>query len=162
MRLSSEMFPFASHAELGYTLEFAAKELAEVGKVVMKYGHRVTMHPGQFTQLGSPKENVVVASTRDLEYHAELIDLLDLKGQIDRDAVMILHMGYFIHILSSRSGMFGDKEATLARFKENYLNLSDRVKKRLVLENDDMCWSVEDLLPTCQDLGIPMVLVLSL
>ena len=55
--------------------------------------------------------------------------------------------------------MYGDKEATLSRFKENYIKLSDRVKKRLVLENDDMCWSVEDLLPTCQDLGIPMVLV---
>jgi UV DNA damage endonuclease len=54
--------------------------------------------------------------------------------------------------------MYGDKDATLARFKENYVKLSDRVKKRLVLENDDMCWSVEDLLPTCQELGIPMVL----
>jgi UV DNA damage repair endonuclease len=57
------------------------------------------------------------------------------------------------------SGMFGDKNATLARFKENYVKLSERVKKRLVLENDDMCWSVEDLLPTCQELGIPLVLV---
>lgn len=56
--------------------------------------------------------------------------------------------------------MFGDKEATLARFQENYAKLRNRVKKRLVLENDDMCWSVEDLLPTCQELGIPMVLVL--
>lgn len=55
--------------------------------------------------------------------------------------------------------MYGDKEATLMRFKENYRKLNDRVKKRLVLENDDMCWSVEDLLPTCQELGIPMVLV---
>jgi hypothetical protein len=54
--------------------------------------------------------------------------------------------------------MYGDKDGTLARFKENYVKLSDRVKKRLVLENDDMCWSVEDLLPTCQELGIPMVL----
>ena len=55
--------------------------------------------------------------------------------------------------------MYGDKEATLKRFKENYVLLSERVKKRLVLENDDMCWSVEDLLSTCQELGIPMVLV---
>jgi hypothetical protein len=62
--------------------------------------------------------------------------------------------------MTDNSGMFGDKEATLTRFKENYIRLSDRVKKRLVLENDDMCWCVQDLLPTCQDLGIPMVLVL--
>ena len=32
MRMSSEMFPFASHPELGYTLEFADAELKAVGK----------------------------------------------------------------------------------------------------------------------------------
>jgi UV DNA damage endonuclease len=40
-----EMFPFASHAELGYTLEFAKPELSAAGRVAMKYGHRLTMHP---------------------------------------------------------------------------------------------------------------------
>jgi UV DNA damage repair endonuclease len=37
----------------------------------------------------------VTASIRDLEFHAELLELLGLEGQIDRDAVTILHMGYF-------------------------------------------------------------------
>jgi UV DNA damage endonuclease len=45
MRLSSEMFPFASHAELGYSLEFARPELSAAGRLAMKYGHRLTMHP---------------------------------------------------------------------------------------------------------------------
>jgi len=45
MRLSSEMFPFASHAELGYSVEFAKPELSAVGRIAMKYGHRLTMHP---------------------------------------------------------------------------------------------------------------------
>jgi UV DNA damage repair endonuclease len=45
MRLSSEMFPFASHAELGYSVEFAKSELSAVGRIAMKYGHRLTMHP---------------------------------------------------------------------------------------------------------------------
>lgn len=48
LRLSSEMFPFASHIEHGYKLEpFAAETLAEVGKVAAKFGHRLTTHPGQ-------------------------------------------------------------------------------------------------------------------
>lgn len=48
MRLSSEMFPFASHAEHGYSLApFASEALAEVGKVVAELGHRVSSHPGQ-------------------------------------------------------------------------------------------------------------------
>lgn len=41
------MFPFASHAKYGYSLEYAAEELKEAGDLAKKYGHRLTMHPGQ-------------------------------------------------------------------------------------------------------------------
>ena len=149
LRLSSEMFPFASHDVYGYKLApFAAEALAEAGKVAADLGHRLTTHPGQFTQLGSPRKEVITASFRDLEYHCELLDLLKLPPQQDRDAVMILHMG----------GIFGDKAATLERFKDNYQKLSSAVKKRLVLENDDVCYSVHDLMPICEELNIPLVL----
>jgi len=148
-RLSSEMFPFASHDVYGYKLApFAAEALAAAGKVAAELGHRLTTHPGQFTQLGSPRTEVITASIRDLEYHCELLDLLKLPPQQDRDAVMILHMG----------GIFGDKGATIQRFRENYAKLSPKIKDRLVLENDDVCYSVHDLLPVCEELNIPMVL----
>jgi len=169
MRLSSEMFPFASHLEYGYKLApFASHTLREVGKVVADLGHRVTTHPGQvriveivcwcntrrliicrqFTQLGSPRKEVIDASIRDLEYHDEMLSLMKLPPQQDRDAVMILHLG----------GVFGDKEATLDRFRKNYHRLSQSIKDRLVLENDDVSWSVHDVLPICQELDIPFVL----
>ena len=61
---------------------------------------------------------------------------------------MILHLG----------GVFGDKAATLDRFRENYIKLPQGVKDRLVLENDDVSWSVHELLPLCEELNIPMVL----
>ncbi|UNI19570.1 UV-damage endonuclease, variant 3 [Purpureocillium takamizusanense] len=149
LRLSSEMFPFASHDQYGYKLApFASAVLAEAGRVAGELGHRLTTHPGQFTQLGSPRKEVVRAAIRDLDYHDEMLTLLKLPDQLNRDAVMILHMG----------GMFGDKEATLNRFRENYALLSDSVKRRLVLENDDVSWSVHDLLPICEELNIPLVL----
>ncbi|KAL8737216.1 MAG: hypothetical protein Q9181_001900 [Wetmoreana brouardii] len=149
MRLSSEMFPFASHEEYGYELTpFAADALAEVGKVAAELGHRLTTHPGQFTQLGSPRKPVIDNALRDLDYHAEMLSLLKLPPQQDRDAVMILHLG----------GVFGDKEATLNRFRENYARLPQGVKDRLVLENDDVSWSVHELLPLCEELNIPLVL----
>ncbi|KAL6897728.1 UV-endonuclease UvdE domain-containing protein [Trichoderma evansii] len=149
MRLSSEMFPFASHEEHGYKLApFAADALADAGKVAAELGHRLTTHPGQYTQIASPRKEVVAASFRDLEYHDEMLSLLKLPEQMDRDAVMILHMG----------GTYGDKAATLDRFRENYSRLTDGVKKRLVLENDDVSWSVHDLLPICEELNIPLVL----
>lgn len=76
------------------------------------------------------------------------MSLLKLPPQQNRDAVMILHLG----------GVFGDKAATLDRFRANYKRLSPGIKKRLVLENDDVSWSVHDLLPVCEELDIPMVL----
>lgn len=47
LRLSSEMFPFASHLKYGYDLSFADKELKEAGDLAKQYGHRLTTHPGQ-------------------------------------------------------------------------------------------------------------------
>ncbi|KAI6859009.1 UV-damage [Hortaea werneckii] len=149
LRLSSEMFPFASHPEYGYKLApFASEALAEAGRVIGELGHRVTTHPGQFTQLGSPRKQVIENAFRDLEYHDEMLSLLKLPEQQDKDAVMIMHMG----------GIFDGKEETLQRFRENYANLSQSVKNRLVLENDDVCYSVHDLLPICEELNIPFVL----
>ncbi|ROT34578.1 UV-damage endonuclease [Sodiomyces alkalinus F11] len=149
MRLSSEMFPFASHEEYGYPLApFASEALREVGAVAAELDHRLTMHPGQFTQLGSPRPEVIQAAIRDLNYQDELLTLLRLPEQQDRDAVMVIHMG----------GTYGDKAEALNRFRQNYSNLSPSVKRRLVLENDDVGWTVHDLLPVCEELNIPLVL----
>jgi UV DNA damage endonuclease len=94
------MFPFASHAKYGYDLSFAAEGLKAAGDLANKYGHRITMHPGQvsapgaafetiltgqFTQLGSPKPNVVTASVRELDYQCEILDRMG----IDQDGVMM-------------------------------------------------------------------------
>ncbi|KAK8849695.1 UV damage endonuclease UvdE [Kwoniella newhampshirensis] len=144
MRMSSEMFPFASHAKYGYDLSFADEGLKEAGRLAKQYGHRLTMHPGQFTQIGSPKDGVVEASIRELNYQCEIMD----RMEIGIEGVMIIHMG----------GIYGDKESTLARFKENYTSrLSENVKKRLVLENDEICYNVDDIFPLCDELDIPII-----
>jgi UV damage endonuclease UvdE len=107
MRLSCEMFLFASHTKYGYKLApFASEALAEARRVSTGLGHRLSTHPGQFTQLGLPRPEVIANALRDLEYHDELLSLLKLPEQEDRDAVMILHMG----------GTLGDKAATLRSF----------------------------------------------
>lgn len=51
LRLSSEMFPFASHEKYGYDLDFAAEALGGAGKLAMEFGHRLTTHPGQVSVL---------------------------------------------------------------------------------------------------------------
>lgn len=48
MQLSSDMFPFASHAEHGYKLaHFASDVLREAGAVITELDHRVITHLGQ-------------------------------------------------------------------------------------------------------------------
>ncbi|OCH90178.1 UV-endonuclease UvdE [Obba rivulosa] len=144
-RLSSEMFPFSSHAKYGYSLKYAREELKAAGDLARKYGHRLTTHPGQFTQLGSPKDDVVEASIRELDYHCEMMRYMELG----KDSVIILHMG----------GVYGSKEDTIARFRGVYTTrLTDEMRARLVLENDEICYSADDLLPVCEELGIPIVL----
>ena len=65
------------------------------------------------------------------------------------DSVIILHMG----------GVYNDKPSTLARFKHTYTTrLTAEMRARLVMENDEMCYSVDDLLPICSELGVPIVL----
>lgn len=82
LRLSSEMFPFVSHDVYGYKLPpFASEALAEASKVAAELGHQLTTHPGQFTQLGSPRKEVIAASIKDLQYHCEMLLLLKLPSQ---------------------------------------------------------------------------------
>lgn len=144
MRLSSEIFPFASHATYGYSPDCCKEELAEAGRVARSLNHRVTMHPGQFVQLGSPNEAVVKASIAELEVHAAVLDLMGM----DQDSVMIIHGG----------GVYQDRPATLERMRATIRDkLPTNVRNRLVLENDEISWSAEELLPVCHEFNIPMV-----
>lgn len=93
------MFPYASHGTYGYTLEYCAELLAKAGALANKYGHRLTTHPGQFTQLGSPKPNVVEASVRELVYHCQMLDLMGMGP----DSVMIIHVSTPMHIFGQDS-----------------------------------------------------------
>ena len=128
IRLSSTVFPFASHATHGYSLKddpSIVSLLARVGALANKYSHRITTHPGQYTQLGSPKECVIEASIRELVYHNEMLEGMN----IGVDGVCIVHGG----------GMYGDKESTLERINVTIEDkLPKPVRDRLVLENDEV------------------------
>lgn len=52
------------------------------------------------------------------------------------------------HSLSVVQGVYGNKVTTLERFKENYkTRLSDEVRQRLVLENDEVSSSENPFVP---------------
>ena len=88
------MFPFASHATYGYSLEYCGPLLARVGLLANKLGHRLTAHPGQYTQLGSLRPEVVQSAVRELNYHCEMLDRMGVGA----DGVIVIHVGRALDI----------------------------------------------------------------
>jgi UV DNA damage endonuclease len=147
-RLTSNLFPHMENPQAveKYDISFAKYKLKIVGKIVKKYGHRMTMHPGQFVQLGTPHEKVLHQSFADLKIHADIFVAMNLKPT--DGSVLIIHGG----------GSYGDKQATLKRWMENFKKLPKYVQQYIVLENDEYQYGVMDLLPVCEKLKIPFCL----
>ena len=64
-----------------------------------------------------------------------------------KNSVMVVHGG----------GLYGDKEKTKQRWCDNYLKLPESVKNRLVLENCEKCFNIEDCLEVSEKVNIPVV-----
>ena len=78
-RLSSELFPHKSNAKAEkYSFDFAKELLKQIGEKSKKLNQRLTFHPGQFNCIGSPNSDVIESTTRDLDYHASVLDLKNL------------------------------------------------------------------------------------
>ena len=143
-RISSETIPLASHPDVQVAWwQALAEELSAVGALIQKNAMRVSMHPGQYTVMNSPREKVVTASIAELEYHARFLDALGL----DARHKLVLHLG----------GVYNDKPASLARFASNFQRLSPAVQRRLVLENDEKSYSLADALAVSGQVGAPVV-----
>ena len=136
-RVGSELFPWHDHYELKKLPQYdeIAAMLFECGEYAREHGHRLTTHPGPFHVLGSPNPDVVKKSIIGLERHSEMWDLMGFEPSFDNK--INIHIG----------GMYGDAQATADRWIENWKTLSDNLKKRLVIENDDKpgMWSVQML-----------------
>lgn len=143
-RLSSEMFPHISNPNApDYDLEFAQGLLKKIGEKSKQYNQRLTFHPGHFNCIGTPSKAVLEHTIRDLNYHATVLDLMGLEN----DSVMVIHGG----------GVYGDKEKTIERWCENYMKMPDNIKRRLVLENCERNFSIEDCLKVSEKVNIPVV-----
>ena len=148
-RLSSALVPWGDGLDLTTLKDYneISTALRKAGDYAKANGIRITSHPGPFVVLTSPKENVVEAAIKDLELHGKIFDLLGLS-QTPYNKINI-------HC----NGVYGDKLSAMDRFCENYLKLSDSVKKRLTVENDDKAsmYNVKDLMYIHNRINIPIV-----
>ena len=143
-RLSSELFQHKTNPKVpDYTYDFALKHLKKIGDYAIEKGHRLTFHPGQFNVLSSISEKAYLQTLKDLEYHADVFDMMCMG----KDSVMVIHGG----------GVYGEKEKTMKRWIENYHKLPDKIKNRLVLENCEKSYSIEDTLRMHESTGVPLV-----
>jgi len=143
-RLSSELFPHKTNPEVeDYTFDFAIDLLKQIGEKARGYNQRLTFHPGQYNVVGTPNEKAFQHTINDLSYHATVLDLMGM----DANSVMVVHGG----------GVYGDKEKTIDRWCEQYYMLPENVRNRLVLENCEKCFNIEDCLAVSKRVGVPVV-----
>lgn len=72
-----------------------------------------------------------------------MLDLMELGPE----AVIVVHAG----------GSYGDVESGCARWSETYKLLSPAIRRRLVLENDDLRYSAANVLKIHDATGVPLI-----
>ena len=118
MRISSDIIPLASHPQNSFDWRQQLQaELASARATLAQTGIRVSMHPGQYTVLNSPRHDVVERAADDLTFHAGFLDALGA----DSSARIVLHLG----------GGYGDRASALARLTDNLLALPPQVRNRI-------------------------------
>ena len=89
------------------------------------------MHPDQFVILNSPNKEVVEAGIREINYQTAFFNAMKLNNT----AKIQIHVG----------GTYNDKITSSDRFIKNYNTLlSDEARSRIVIENDDYRFSLND------------------
>jgi UV DNA damage endonuclease len=143
-RITSDLVPFASHPVCQFDwLPYFKDQLASIGAFIRSNDIRISMHPGQYTLLNSPDPGVLARSIKELRYHADVLDALDL----DVSAKVQVHVG----------GVYGDKNESLRRFIQRYRDLDEVIKRRLVIENDDRNYTAHDCMRIYAETGVPIL-----
>lgn len=134
-RFSSDLFPHFDYIS-SILSDRDMSWLFEKLKAIDTKNIKLSCHPGQFVNLGSPTPEVQRNSLAELNYHLLLCESLNSNE-------CNIHLG----------GTYGDKESAKARFTETHKNNN---LKNITIENDELSYSVEDCLEVATALGIPV------
>ena len=143
-RITSDLIPFASHPICTFDWQNAfAEQFRRIGNQIQNFSMRISMHPDQFTIINSLENDVFLRSVRELAYHAQVQDLMEL----DNSAKIQIHIG----------GVYGNKNKSMRRFEKRYERLQNNLKRRLVIENDDRQYNLKDCLKISGTTGAPVL-----
>ena len=93
-RLSSSTIPYGTHPDLPKLdyrrqLHEAAETVVSLGAKARRLSLRLSTHPGQYTVVNSPDEEVARKALLDLEQDTALLDALGAG----REGVVVIHVG---------------------------------------------------------------------
>ncbi|MFC3123688.1 UV DNA damage repair endonuclease UvsE [Pseudoroseomonas globiformis] len=146
-RMSSDLAPYATHPDMPQfhsMVRDSDAELRAFGAKARQLGIRLSFHPSQYVVLNSPDPALVEKSIWDLVSQAEMLDRMEMGPE----AVMVIHVG----------GTYGDREAANARWVDTWnTRMPEAVKRRLVLEHDDLRFSVSDILWIHEQTGVRLI-----
>jgi UV DNA damage endonuclease len=143
-RISSDLIPFVAHPTNKFNWQkFFQEEFEEIGEFIIKNRMRISMHPDQFTLINSLKEEIFERSEKELKYHVETLDLMKL----DTSAKVQIHVG----------GAYGDKKSSILRFVTRFNEIDGLIVRRLVIENDDKLYDLNDCLKIHEQIQIPIL-----
>src|ERR1700712_5824401 len=145
-RLSSDLAPYATHPDMPQFHHMVAESDAELrafGAKARDYNIRLSFHPSQYVLLNAPDPALTRKRIWDLASQAEMLDRMEL----DDEAVMITHVG----------GVYDDRQASRARWIAGWEQCPEHVRRRLVLENDDVRFSAADVLWITHRTGVWLV-----
>lgn len=142
-RISSNLIPLATKKEVKFDYIDKYKNYYEkLGNLIKGSDMRVDFHPGEYCVINSVKKEVVYQSIEILEYHYNLLEALGIE-----DKILVIHVG---------SGALGKKNA-ISRFCNTFLTLDKKLRKAIVIENDDKVFNIDDCLAISKRIGIPVV-----
>ena len=136
VRLGSDMLPMYTEPKWGYfwrkpdVIRYCETEFAWVGEYARQHDVRLSFHPGQFCVLASENDDIVQRSIDEFEYHVDMARWMGYGSQF-QDFKINVH-------ISGRRGAQGIIDV-LGR-------LSPEARNTLTIENDEMCWGLDESL----------------
>ena len=145
-RMSSDVAPYVTHPDMPqfhHQVAEAKTELVALGRRALGQGLRLSFHPSQYTILNSPDPELNRKSVLDVESQATILDTMEAGPE----GCVVVHVG----------GVYGDKPAAMDRWTQSYLNLPEASRRRLVLENDDISYSADEVLELHSRTGVACI-----
>lgn len=116
---------------LVYDLREFESQLKRVADLCRTTKHRITFHPGPFVVLNTYKPFILATVIRELWWHALFLDI----GGFPPDSTLTIHGG----------GLYGSKHSAKQNFVKNFNALPPEIKRRIILENDEDCFNINDI-----------------